>query len=604
MSGQASKPTRPALHHRPTSDQAPKPKTAHAKATLPRNQSAKSVRIVEDVVTGKRPSHARQPSTASTVMSRSGSTDTHLSRVRSRESTAGMAKEARRQPMPMAMAKPKASGSNVDLTSLEPRSVIRGFETGMSMSSAASPGPNVSPADRSPPRVALACRPATHLPPISASASEDSNSSVAQSLIMPPAPPPTPFGSVLPSKGVLGARPPVAKPQHLSPILTEDAEAGPSNGRKSANGQRRGMFFLSQSIGSDSDSDSVLVQSMQAANQLNKLSPQRSRTDEESNKPFKPSSLGKSNFVLPSEAEDEEEDEDDSSGWGSDYSSTSDAEDGSVAVRRKGKGKAKDPPSQPEGLFQKRVPTAPGPLNRVESRGLLTQLFRPSAEEEQAVAGLLRNPSAVGLVLAARSKSSADALPARRGLQPSKSAIALPVMSFDADKGTFFPHRGAPVQSGPAQPIPAKTRLGGRPADVDFSDDDSTDEERDSSLPGLALSPGKAAALAAAVSRHKTRYIENPRTPRTTRRVMLSTELSESLRRNLLWERQSRNRLMGNAAAGRAQPPPPALPPMNGHQAGQTAPANLRTQSAVDLTRRSRSSAGDPQPFSGGLHEQ
>ena len=37
-----------------------------------------------------------------------------------------------------------------------------------------------------------------------------------------------------------------------------------------------------------------------------------------------------------------------------------------------------------------------------------------------------------------------------------------------------------------------------------------------------------------------------PMTPRTTRRQMLSTELSESLRRNLLWERQvSRNNMMG-----------------------------------------------------------
>ncbi|KAF8266276.1 hypothetical protein EI94DRAFT_1662986 [Lactarius quietus] len=39
-----------------------------------------------------------------------------------------------------------------------------------------------------------------------------------------------------------------------------------------------------------------------------------------------------------------------------------------------------------------------------------------------------------------------------------------------------------------------------------------------------------------------------PTTPRTTRRQMLSTELSESLRRNLLWERQvSKTNLLGNA---------------------------------------------------------
>jgi len=37
--------------------------------------------------------------------------------------------------------------------------------------------------------------------------------------------------------------------------------------------------------------------------------------------------------------------------------------------------------------------------------------------------------------------------------------------------------------------------------------------------------------------------------PRTTRRNMLSTELTESLRKNLLWERQQRNRSTGNLAA-------------------------------------------------------
>ncbi|PWZ02605.1 hypothetical protein BCV70DRAFT_3188 [Testicularia cyperi] len=41
-----------------------------------------------------------------------------------------------------------------------------------------------------------------------------------------------------------------------------------------------------------------------------------------------------------------------------------------------------------------------------------------------------------------------------------------------------------------------------------------------------------------------------PQTPRTTRRNMLRDELSESLRQNLLWERQSRSRMMGIGALG------------------------------------------------------
>ncbi|KAF8339710.1 uncharacterized protein EI90DRAFT_2271893 [Cantharellus anzutake] len=37
-----------------------------------------------------------------------------------------------------------------------------------------------------------------------------------------------------------------------------------------------------------------------------------------------------------------------------------------------------------------------------------------------------------------------------------------------------------------------------------------------------------------------------PQTPRTTRRVMMANEMSESLRRNLLWERQLSRRMLGN----------------------------------------------------------
>ena len=37
-----------------------------------------------------------------------------------------------------------------------------------------------------------------------------------------------------------------------------------------------------------------------------------------------------------------------------------------------------------------------------------------------------------------------------------------------------------------------------------------------------------------------------PQTPRTTRRVMMANEMSESLRRNLLWERQLSKRMLGN----------------------------------------------------------
>ena len=55
-----------------------------------------------------------------------------------------------------------------------------------------------------------------------------------------------------------------------------------------------------------------------------------------------------------------------------------------------------------------------------------------------------------------------------------------------------------------------------------------------------------------------------PMTPRTTRRHMLSTELSESLRRNLLWERQvSRNSMMGPRPKSNLSGGPPHLAAVN-----------------------------------------
>ncbi|EHY58203.1 hypothetical protein HRR83_004937 [Exophiala dermatitidis] len=85
-----------------------------------------------------------------------------------------------------------------------------------------------------------------------------------------------------------------------------------------------------------------------------------------------------------------------------------------------------------------------------------------------------------------------------------------------------------------------------------------------SKRPPIAISPPKASAKAVAHS------------PRTTRRNMLATELTESLRKNLLWERQQKSQTANaflkrsrnaqsmanlqrhaNSAAGPSQPPPP-----------------------------------------------
>ncbi|CDR98829.1 uncharacterized protein SPSC_02659 [Sporisorium scitamineum] len=76
-----------------------------------------------------------------------------------------------------------------------------------------------------------------------------------------------------------------------------------------------------------------------------------------------------------------------------------------------------------------------------------------------------------------------------------------------------------------------------------------------------------------------------PQTPRTTRRNMLRDELSESLRQNLLWERQSRTRMMGIGAP---------MAPLNQAQAQTSAPAHRRDNVLNGNVLRPLTSTGTP----------
>ena len=82
-----------------------------------------------------------------------------------------------------------------------------------------------------------------------------------------------------------------------------------------------------------------------------------------------------------------------------------------------------------------------------------------------------------------------------------------------------------------------------------------------------------------------------PTTPRTTRRQMLATELSESLRRNLLWERQvSKTNLLGNTGrrnvlGGGGGGPRPPTTMVNGNGVGnaQAGPSQQQQQQKQQL---------------------
>lgn len=86
-----------------------------------------------------------------------------------------------------------------------------------------------------------------------------------------------------------------------------------------------------------------------------------------------------------------------------------------------------------------------------------------------------------------------------------------------------------------------------------------------------------------------------PQTPRTTRRNMLRDELSESLRQNLLWERQSRSRMMGLGAPMAAiNQPQPQAP---GHRRDNVLNGNaLRPLTSTGSSRADQRNGGEPKP--------
>jgi Protein of unknown function (DUF3295) len=102
-----------------------------------------------------------------------------------------------------------------------------------------------------------------------------------------------------------------------------------------------------------------------------------------------------------------------------------------------------------------------------------------------------------------------------------------------------------------------------------------------------------------------------PTTPRTTRRQMLATELSESLRRNLLWERQvsktnllgnggRRNVLGGGAGGGVSRPLATVVNGnVNGVDNAQAGPSQQQQQQQPQLQPHQRQQHQHPQPRQG-----
>ncbi|BGP38479.1 hypothetical protein JCM10449v2_002413 [Rhodotorula kratochvilovae] len=422
-------------------------------------------------------------------------------------------------------------------SSFKPQSYVKGFN----------PSPSSVETRPQPGRIAPPPTPATNMASLAASPPRPGSSSLS------------PASSS--SRAALSPNTPLKVP----PPSAHAPTPGPSAMRQpKAPGTGRKIFFIS-SPESDEDHSSRSRESRGAKVVVSPPSAMKPKSPS-SAPSARANAKGKQPAMPPPVADEEDEsdwdsdddDDDESSGWGSEYSTESDIARNSAAngpgrngAPRNGFDTATLFAKRPADALQRTASTAtmgaPGQLTR-RPAGLLSQLFHPEEYMDEVNRTQLP-PDAVR-----RTHKSMSALPTMAKLHPSKSTGML--------------------DARPTAPNRSKSFLKGKPEDVEL---ESSSDEDDDAAPAKASAgnssdyedvddDAEAKAAAAAALARRQRELEEasiaapPQTPRTTRRAMLATELSESLRRNLLWERQMRNRVMGGAAPRRPTMPGQPLP--------------------------------------------
>lgn len=283
--------------------------------------------------------------------------------------------------------------------------------------------------------------------------------------------------------------------------------------------------------------------------------------------------------VASTSEEDYETTDADDSGWASE---DMDAEDKAHEANEAGlRGAAREAQRQRD-LFAKVPKRSYSNLNRTQS-GLLSQLMNPNpaifppnhpCRLSQSTADLVRMQRQVQRqaeqAQAPQRSVSGFAGPVR--LQTSKSSAALPlaaqITATSSSKPPSSGMRGKENEKGGYRPK-------GRPKEEEMEDESGGDDDDDDKiqvsrsvaqqrLQALMSRRAPENGIASQLAQHThVRVAENhvapaaqstapiplghpynlpapalPMTPRTTRRIMLRTELSESMRRQLLWERQ------------------------------------------------------------------
>ena len=284
---------------------------------------------------------------------------------------------------------------------------------------------------------------------------------------------------------------------------------------------------------------------------------------------------------------DDDDDDDLEDGDDSDWSSAaseSEEDERQVAVRVE--------EERQRAMFAKRVPSQAN-----VNGGLLSQLLHPEEYPRDFAnlpSHLRNNRSAVEL---ARARPSGTLT----GLDRAPDSKNLTVTGMHASKSTAaLPNLSRPKLTTAASDNNRLTRLRGAPSGVDLESDDDDEEGKEGEgqakgeftpsqherlvtlMHKRGASTTQKAAPSATIVAPGPLQVQGAAayTPRTTRRNMLATELTESLRLNLIWERQSRSRLaarglggmvaaVGDRLAGRQPPAAPQGPSLAQEQQGQ-----------------------------------
>ena len=295
--------------------------------------------------------------------------------------------------------------------------------------------------------------------------------------------------------------------------------------------------------------------------------------------------------------EDDEEEDDDSSGWGSEYSTESDL---SGPRTSSGANRQRDGSS----LFVKRPPSDASLVrNASTGPGLLSQMFHPESSST-SLSNVHDSPSS------SRVSEGLKAPPAQAAVQQQGENAPKPHLTRPSapraattSAGKHALYRAAPEgtelessseeedddasgaqQNGKAEANGSSSRR----TSADAADESEYTSKAEAALARLQQQQTSRQQERRQQQQYPTHHVAGavgrplpplhqqsapdvptmaqPQTPRTTRRAMLATELSESLRRNLLWERQTRNKVFGGPPR-----PPAAATAVNSQQQVQQA---------------------------------